>query len=159
MKKYKSHSLSEYLNALSDKTSVPGGGSAGALSGAMGAALIAMVGEFSLGKGKSKSIERRIISIIKQANNLKKELLELVDKDAQAYRKYRSISKDKKRDKRLALNASRKIQKDVSRLCQKAVNLTPFLVKEGNKYLISDIEVALDLLLASYRSAVTLLKT
>ena len=43
MKRYKIHTLQEYLEVLSQRTPVPGGGSAAALVGSLGAALISMV--------------------------------------------------------------------------------------------------------------------
>lgn len=47
--KYKTQSLEKYLNDLSAKLSAPGGGSAAALNAALGASLISMVINFTLG--------------------------------------------------------------------------------------------------------------
>ncbi len=47
---YLDRPLQEYLDELASAQSTPGGGSAAALSGAMGAALASMVARLTLGK-------------------------------------------------------------------------------------------------------------
>ena len=42
---------------------------------------------------------------------------------------------------------------EVCKLCYKAVRLSPVLVRYGNKHLISDVKVALELLLAAFNAA------
>ena len=79
MKKYKDYTLSQYLEILSLKAPVPGGGSAAALTGASGAALISMVAHYSRGKSNSKLVKRKIENIIKESNRIKNVLLEYVD--------------------------------------------------------------------------------
>ena len=75
MKKYKDHTLQEYLDVLSKKTPVPGGGSAAALVAATGVALLLMVAHYSKGKSKSKSVENRIQKIIARGAALRRRLV------------------------------------------------------------------------------------
>ncbi len=42
---------------------------------------------------------------------------------------------------------------EIAKLCYEAIDLTPYLVLEGNKFLVSDVEVALELLGAAFKSA------
>jgi len=42
---------------------------------------------------------------------------------------------------------------EVSRYCYEAVNLAPFLIKNGNKYLASDVIVAVELCSAAFKAA------
>lgn len=153
MKKYKNHTLREYLDVLSKKTPVPGGGSAAALTAATGAALVSMVANYSKGQNQSKQIENRIRSILKQSEQIRKRLLELVDLDAQAYLGVVKSRRAQVRLRKKALRDASKIPHEVCRLCYKAIQLTPYLVENGNPHLISDIEVAAELLLAAFNSA------
>ena len=50
---YNDSSLKQYLNDLAAKLPAPGGGSAAALTAALGASLISMVLNFTIGKTKS----------------------------------------------------------------------------------------------------------
>ena len=52
-------SVRAFADELAAKTSVPGGGGASALVGALGAALGSMVGNFTLGKKKYADVEPR----------------------------------------------------------------------------------------------------
>ncbi len=153
MKKFKSHSLKDYLSVLSSKNPVPGGGSAAALAGALGAGLIGMVTHYSIGKGRSSSDEKKFKKILRESQQIQNKLLDLVDKDAQAYLKVVKIRKSNARAKRRAQIESRRVPARVCELCYKAVELTPFLVLKGNKYLISDVQAAVELLLASFKAA------
>ena len=158
MRKYKNQTLKKYLDVLSQKTPVPGGGSAAALSGALGVSLISMVAHYSLGKGKPAKMEAKFRRIIKESHRLKSRFLELVDLDAQAYLNVIKTKKASRQLRQMALKKARAVPLEVTKLCYKAVSLTPDLVKDGNKYLISDVEVALELILAAFNSALALLK-
>ncbi len=158
MKKLKNHTLTQYVDILSQKVPVPGGGSAGALTGALGVALIEMVANYSLGRSKQKRVENRIEKILEQSRQIRLELLELVDLDAEAYLKVVNTRHASAKEKKAALKGACDVPKRVAQLCYKAIRLTPFLVKQGNKYLVSDIEVAIEMLLASYNSAVINIK-
>ena len=153
MTKYKNYTLSEYLGVLSKKTPVPGGGSAAALVGATGAALVSMVANYSKGKSRSKRRENKLCLILKQSEGIRKRLLELVDKDAQAYLGVVQARQASVQKKKKALREAAKVPLEVCRLCYKAVQLTPYLVEHGNPYLISDIEVAAELFLAAFNAA------
>ena len=153
MKKYARSSINIYLEKLSEKTPTPGGGSAAACAGAMGVALIEMAARYSAGKCKTKSAEKRIKMLLKECKAIKKRLIELIDRDAQVYVQVVKTRKSSFKKKEAALKGARKVPQEICRLCYKAIQLTPLLVQEGNQRLISDIEVAVEMLLASYNSA------
>lgn len=153
MKKYKNHTLSEYLDVLSRKTPVPGGGSAAALTAATGAALVSMVANYSKGRSRSKRVENKIRSILTQSEQIRKRLLELVDLDTRAYLGVVKARKQSAQVKKKALREAAKVPREVCRLCYKGVQLTPYLVEKGNPHLISDIEVAGEMFLAAFNSA------
>jgi glutamate formiminotransferase/formiminotetrahydrofolate cyclodeaminase len=73
--------LRAFSDDLSADSPVPGGGSAAAYAGAMGAALAAMVGRISIKKQKSEELQ----SFIEETDNLRSDFLRLVDDDSAAY--------------------------------------------------------------------------
>ena len=153
MKKFKNLTLLEYVSVLASKNPVPGGGSAAALSGALGAGLISMVTQYSLGKGKPQVVEDKFKKILRNSQKIQKDLLELVDLDAQAYLKVVKSRGKSESIKKKAQEFSRRVPAQVCKLCYQAVELTPFLVKHGNKYLLSDVQAAVELLLSSFKAA------
>ena len=153
MERFKDYTLQKYLQRLSERTPTPGGGSAAALAGALGAALISMVAQYSLGKGKPKAVEQKIKNILQQSEKLRKRLLQLVELDAQAYL---ALVKSRKKDKKTqaaAKKRAREVPLEITQRCYEAVELTPYLVHHGNIYLISDIQVGNELLLSAFKSA------
>jgi formiminotetrahydrofolate cyclodeaminase len=158
MKKLRNNTLVEYSNALAKKAPTPGGGSAAALAGSLGAALICMVAEYSVGKNKSKRVEKRLANVLKKGKEIRKRLLECVDLDAQGYEKIVKARKGTEAQRKKAEKEARKIPLEVCKLCYKAVDLTPILVEDGNVYLISDVQAALEILQAAYNSALIMTK-
>ena len=153
LKKFKNHSIAEYLKVLAQKTPVPGGGSAAALTAALGAALLSMVVRYSQGRSSQPKVEQKFKKILKETEGLRKRLCTLVDLDAQAYLKVvktRQASLSKKRE---ALKDARQVPLEVCLLCYKAVKLTPFLVANGSRYLISDVESAVEFFYAAFNAA------
>lgn len=77
--------VSAFVEALASRRSVPGGGGACALAGSLAAGLGHMVGELTVGKAKYIDVEEDIIAMMERAEALCKELLECIDKDAEAF--------------------------------------------------------------------------
>lgn len=153
MKKFKNFTLKEYVEVLSKKEPTPGGGSAAAYAGALGVGLILMVAHYSQGKSEKKSIENQLNTLIKKSETYRNRLLELVDLDAEAYMRVVKARKGMQKEKDTAAKAATKIPKEVCKVCYQAVQLLPFLVENGNKHLIGDVEVAAELLLSAFNSA------
>ena len=74
-----------FIEVLSTPTPTPGGGSAAAFAGAMGAALIAMVSGLTIGKKKYAEYEAEMQAIRVMAEKLRKELTLAVEDDAGAF--------------------------------------------------------------------------
>lgn len=74
-----------FVDELAAPTPTPGGGSAGAFAGAMGAALVAMVAGVTIGKKKYAEVEAEMQAIRVVAENLRSELTQAVDDDASAF--------------------------------------------------------------------------
>ena len=74
-----------FLDDLAAATPTPGGGSAAAHAGAMGAALVVMVARLTVGKKKFAAVEDQMTEILNQAERLRCELTAAVDEDAAAF--------------------------------------------------------------------------
>lgn len=77
--------VEEFIEALAAPAPTPGGGSASAQSGAMAAALIRMMCDLTLGREAYRAHEEAVRGIRGRADALRKDLLALVDRDAEAY--------------------------------------------------------------------------
>lgn len=138
--KYKDGSLKEYLNDLAARLPAPGGGSAAALTAGLGASLLSMVVNFTLGKPKYAKYEKHLKEVLRESEELRGEFLDLVDLDVAAY---------KSKNIRDALD----IPFMVARLCFEGIKLCPPLIKQGNINLISDVAVAAVLLESAFSAA------
>ena len=78
-------SNASFIDDLAAATAAPGGGSAAAYAGAMGAALIAMVAGLTIGKKKYLAVEAEMQAIRVQAEELRKELTSAVEDDSAAF--------------------------------------------------------------------------
>ncbi len=76
---------SGFLDSLAAGTPAPGGGSAAAHAGAMGAALVAMVARLTLGKKKYAEVQDQVNEILTQTERLRRDLTAAVDEDAAAF--------------------------------------------------------------------------
>ncbi|MCK4741915.1 MAG: cyclodeaminase/cyclohydrolase family protein, partial [Anaerolineales bacterium] len=79
------HDESVFLHNLAAGSATPGGGSASAFAGAMGAALVAMVARLTVGKKKFSGVEERMQEITSRADILRDALHKAVTLDAQAF--------------------------------------------------------------------------
>lgn len=148
---YKNKSLEKYLDDLAARTPAPGGGSAAAVSGALGCALLSMVANFTVGKEKYKKYEKEIKGILLKCESYRKRFLELVDLDVKTYSAYAN-AKDKKSKSR-AKKESQKVVQEIASLSYKAIQLCFPLAEKGNVYLINDVLAGAELLSAGFNSA------
>ncbi len=82
---YSDLKCTEFVEVLSSKAPVPGGGGASALVGAIGAALSNMVGSLTVGKKKYAPVEDEIKALMEKTTELQNKLLSLVEKDAEVF--------------------------------------------------------------------------
>lgn len=77
--------MRHFLDKLASKSPEPGGGSVAALTGSLGAALVSMVCNLTLGKEKYKDVQPQIEALVKDSEKLRGELQDLIQKDTEAY--------------------------------------------------------------------------
>lgn len=82
---FSNQSCDEFVEVLGSKEPVPGGGGASALVGALGVALGNMVGSLTVGKKKYAEVEEEIIALQKKSTSLQRQLLILLDRDAEVF--------------------------------------------------------------------------
>jgi len=75
--------VDRFVDEVSSSTPVPGGGSASALAGSLGAALAAMVANLTVGRSSHDDEELSVMAVRAQAT--KQALGEIVDEDARAF--------------------------------------------------------------------------
>ena len=85
MSKLIDKSLREFVDLLASGEPTPGGGSAAAMTGAQGAALVAMVCGLTAGRPKYAEHDGLARETIIAANAVKDGLLEALDRDSEAY--------------------------------------------------------------------------
>jgi methenyltetrahydrofolate cyclohydrolase len=90
---YLDQTLQQFLDDLSSSKPVPGGGSASALSGAMGAALASMVCRLTEDKDEYVDVRQEITDLIQQTEDLRQRFQQLMQEDIEAYGKLSEIFK------------------------------------------------------------------
>ncbi|MBS7303536.1 MAG: cyclodeaminase/cyclohydrolase family protein [Lachnospiraceae bacterium] len=154
------YSMKQFLENLSSKEPVPGGGGASALIGAISCALCSMVANLTTGKKKYAQYQNRIDELLPILEQLRTDLLLDIQKDADAfYPLSQAYSLDKNTpdyDKIMeealltASNAPMKIVEDVSRL----IPILEELEQIGSRLAVSDVAVAAAACSAALKGAV-----
>ena len=148
-----------FVEVLASKAAVPGGGGAAALVGAIGTALGSMVCNLTIGKKKYAEYEPHVNDIPKRAGVLEKELLKMIDDDAEnflplskAYGMSTATEEDKKiKEETLekALKQACSVPVAIVKSCYEAIKLHEDLVDKCSKLAISDVGVGVQCLRAA----------
>lgn len=156
-------SCKDFSYELSSKKPVPGGGGAAALAGSLGLALNMMVANFTKGKKKFIQYEKQHEEILKRSEELRVELLNLVEKDAinfEPLSKAYSMPSTTDEEKNLKENEMQKCLKIACRapletmdLVYEGINIHDELTEIASLNIISDIGVGVQLLKAALNSA------
>lgn len=151
--------VSDFTSMLASKTSVPGGGGASALAGAIGVALGDMVGEFTIGKKKYIDVEADIKALMEKAEDIRKALLDCIEKDAVAFEplsKAYSIPKDDPdRDVIMekCLKDAAAVPFEILELACAAVDLQREFADKGSVIMISDAATGVAILEGAIKGA------
>lgn len=144
--------LKEFLAELGSSSPAPGGGSAAALAGAVGASLIQMVANLTIGKEKFKQNEERMREILADARSLADTLADLMDRDTaafdrvmEAYRLPKTTPEEKEGRKAAIQNALKEacsVPLEVMRLGARALPHAREAASLGNPNALSDAGVS-----------------
>jgi len=160
---YLNRPLREFIEETSSKTPTPGGGSVAALAGCLGASLICMVANFTIGNKKYKDVEEDVKDILKEAEELKSRLSELISEDIQAYEEVLRATKMPKDNKEMreerfftlqkALKNAAIVPHKTASSCFQLIKLARKLSPKANPNLITDIGVGVLFAEAALQSA------
>ena len=78
-------SLGQFLDDLAGKAPTPGGGSAAALIGALGAALVSMVSNLTIGKANYAAVEPEMRELLAHAETIRRQLLDAMAADIRVF--------------------------------------------------------------------------
>lgn len=155
---YINDSIKKYLDDLAAKKPAPGGGSVGALTGALAAGLVSMVANFSIGKDLPD--EERIKEILAESETLRQKMSGLIDKDVQVYKEVSSVFKipketsDRKKKIQEVLKKAAEVPLKIAELGVEIMQLNKELFPICNQRLISDIGVSLSLAYSSIETGI-----
>jgi formiminotetrahydrofolate cyclodeaminase len=140
--------LSAFLDDVASSSPAPGGGSVAALAGALGAGLTAMVCSLTIGKKRYASVEEEMKSVRTQAEGLRGQFTELIDRDAAAFSKVMEtlgLPKETEPQKALRAAAIQEATKEatlvpleVMKHCIDAMALAQRVAEQGNANAITD---------------------
>lgn len=151
--------INEFTELLASPSSVPGGGGASALVGAIGIALGDMVGELTVGKKKYADVEEEMRALMVKAQDLRVKLLECVEKDAVAFEplsKAYGIPKDEPgRDETMekCLRDAAAVPLEIFNLACEAIEIMAEFGKKGSKIMISDAATGAEMLRGALKGA------
>lgn len=156
-------SVQELIARLSTRAPVPGGGSAAGIAGSLGAALVSMVVELTVGRPDAAELAAELGEIGEEARRRRDELLDLAQADAAAYdrvvqaRKLPRDTDEERASRRLALDAANREAADIplaiARSADAVLDLAVRLAPIGNPNASSDAGVAAQLASAAVRGA------
>ncbi len=156
--------LEQFSERLAAGTPTPGGGSAAALSGVLAASLIHMVCELTIGREKYREHEEAVRTMRDRAEALRRDLLILVDRDAEAYDDVMKAirmpkgSEAEKTTRKEALTQANLFATETpmatAEACSALMRLAVELVDRGNRNAISDVGSAALLAYAGLRGGV-----
>ena len=141
----------EFVEVLASKAPVPGGGGASALVGAVGTALGNMVGSLTVGKKKYADVEEEMWALKSKADTLQKELLALVERDAEVFeplskaygmpRETEEQKAEKARVMEIVLKDACSVPMEIMEKCCEAIDIIEVFAEKGSTLAISDAGV------------------
>ncbi|MGH8609010.1 MAG: methenyltetrahydrofolate cyclohydrolase [Gammaproteobacteria bacterium] len=163
MRMIKDKSIQVFLDQLASKASTPGGGSAAAIMGAMGAALVSMVCNLTIGKEKYASVDGEMKEVLSRTEALREQMTDMIRQDVAVFDQVMGaygMPKDTEEQKiaraeaiQKALKAATDVPLACARTCVEVINLSRTAAEMGNLNVISDAGVAAAAAYAALRSA------
>jgi formiminotetrahydrofolate cyclodeaminase len=155
--------IAAFLDDLASERPTPGGGGAAAVSGAIGAALVSMVCNLTIGKKNYEAVSEELKAVLADAETLRAELTGAIEEDVIAFNSVmgayglpRGTDEDKaKRAEAIqhALRAATLAPLRVCEACFEVIQLSRVAADKGNLNVISDAGVAVLAANAGLRSS------
>jgi len=155
--------VADLMDAFASTDPVPGGGSAAALAGAVGTSLLLMVAAMPKTRSGAPEETADLAEAASRLHPLRDSLLELVDRDSEAYRQVMDAfrlakeSDEEKATRKQAIERATRVATEAPlntmRACQQALRGALIVARNGNRRTTSDVGVGVELLLAALRGA------
>lgn len=155
-------SIDVFLERLASGAPTPGGGSAAAIVGAMGAALVSMVCNVSFGKKGCEAAEGELRNLLRDSEALRSRLTAMVAADVAAFEAlmaaYKLPKTDEEKGRRAeaiqrSLTLATEVPLDCARASAAVIELARRAAELGHKGVISDAGVGVLSACAALRSA------
>lgn len=156
--------IEDFLEKLASPSPAPGGGAASAFVSIVGASLISMVSQLTIGKKNYAQYEAEMKDILERERQAEKELRKLIDEDERAFNaimeaiKMPKDSEDQKklRDERLqnALRTGIDVPWRIAKKSYELLTLVDSLAEHGNKNAVTDSGSAALFLQAAIKAAI-----
>ncbi|MEM8643985.1 MAG: methenyltetrahydrofolate cyclohydrolase [Pseudomonadota bacterium] len=163
MTEIKDTTIESFLDQLASSAATPGGGSAAAILGGMGAALVSMVCNLTIGKKKYADVEDDMKDVLAKAEDLRHRMTAMIQDDVQAFDTVMGAygmpkeTEEQKAARGAAIQDALKIATDVPirccRLAREVIDLALIASEKGNLNVISDAGVGVLSAYAALRSA------
>ena len=161
--------VNDFADEVSSDAPAPGGGSVAALAGALGASLVAMVGNLTVGKKGYEANFAILSEMAESAQTIKDELIKAVDKDTQAFnavmaagRLPKATEQDRRYREAQMLAANEKaaqVPYETAEACLAALKACLIAVTAGNRNSVSDGAVGALMAHAGLKGAVLNVRT
>lgn len=141
-------SVSQFVDETASKSSVPGGGSVSALVGALGAALMEMVANLTIGKEKYADVQEEMRLLSVAGERLHEQLLDGIKKDGESFNGYMKalkLPKNTEEEQRLRSEALQQGLKEateaplaIAEAASKIFPMAETVIQKGNRMAVSD---------------------
>ncbi|MDD4184681.1 MAG: cyclodeaminase/cyclohydrolase family protein [Candidatus Izemoplasmatales bacterium] len=161
-------SIKAFLDQIDSKSPTPGGGSASALSAAIGVALVRMVGHLTIGRKRYEALNEEtktgFVSLFGEMEIIKNNLTLAIDKDTEAYNQVMAAYRLPKDDESQLFTRNKAIQKATVGAIEVPLGVAkeaysfllkvePF-IKYGNPNTLSDMGVGIMLVESAIEGAI-----
>ena len=147
----------ELLDEISSKKPAPGGGSAAGVAGATGCSLVMMVCGLTIGKKKYAGVREEVEEVMKEAEELRGQFLNLIDEDTDAFMrlfeffKLKEMTPEQEAGMKEAEAEAIAVPQRTMVASLAAMKAAAKLAPIGNKNAISDVGVAVHFLHTAFR--------
>lgn len=159
----KDKTIAAFLDDLASERPTPGGGGAAAVCGAIGAALVSMVANLTIGKKNYEAASERLKAVNEKAERLRAELTSAIEEDVAAFNSVMGaygLPRTTEEEKAKRMEAIQAALKDATlaplravKACFEVMRLSAAVAEKGNLNVISDAGVAVLAANAGLRSA------
>jgi formiminotetrahydrofolate cyclodeaminase len=156
-------SVRTFLDELASSAPAPGGGSAAALGAAIGAALVSMVANLTIGKKQYATVQEDVQRILARSESLRARCVDLLERDVAVYTEVSAAYKLPRDTEELkvvrdaavqkALKAATAVPMELAETCVDILKLCPESAAKGNVRAVSDVGVGALMAEAALRGA------